>query len=97
MSVPVLWCALNALLVGLALAEYSGLQGAILNNIHSGRSQKYQVLHKQLVSKLSSKRITMGIYSLISATVLTLTGTYIGLALITIFISIIYVKIYSFN
>ena len=79
------------------LYEFTYIHEAILNNIHSGRAKKYQVLHKALISKLNSKAITIGIFSMLHISILTLTTEYIALALITIFVSIIYIKIYSFN
>lgn len=95
--VPIIWLVFNSTLPGMALLEFSELHRVILNNVHSGRRKKYQVLHRLLIQKLNNKYITMAVWLLINLTFITMTAKYVGLILIFVFIGIIHFKIYSFN
>ena len=93
---PIGWLFLNFLFPMLAVREYSAIQGGILQYVHS-RSPENQALHRRLIDQLNSRAFTVGMYCAYHAVVLTLSAKYVGLALITCFIVLIYSKLYSLD
>ena len=65
--------------------------------MHASRSKKFAVLHELLVSYVCQKHVTGAMLMIYHLVILTLPGKYIGLALLILFIIVIYQKIYSFN
>ena len=87
---PFGWLTLNLLIPTAAIYEYSLLHAGILKDMHASRSGKYLALHEKLVSHLCQKHVTGGMLISYHLVILTLPGKYIGLALLLLFIIVIY-------
>jgi len=68
-----------------------------LYNVHSSKKSKYKALQSLLIERLNNRYITIVIMILLHFSIVTLNAQEIGLAIMIIFIAIIYIKIYSFN
>jgi hypothetical protein len=94
---PLGWFVMNVLLTIGGLLEYSDLQQGIVRDIFASRSSKFRPLHEVLNQTLNNKWVTQAIMLSYHFVVLTLPSQYIGVAILMIFVVVIYHKIFSFN
>ena len=63
----------------------------------ASRSDKYLALHNELNEKLNNKYITLATMMVYHLMILTLSGKYIGLAMLGVFVFTIYFKVFKMN